>query len=193
MSRWELPLRKGKRMQLVSGKSYWPADPRAEEVDITDIAHALGMVCRFGGQCLRFYSVAEHSVHVSMLVPPEHALQALLHDAPEAYIGDMIRPVKDIIGWRYHELESLNWAAVASRFNVPYAMHPSVKEADDAMLQAERRLLKPQDIHEWEHVMGVQAAGGVTIAFLNPEDAKDAFLYRFHELVLERDNGCPND
>lgn len=169
-------------MQLVSGKSYWPADPHESEVDITDIAHALGMICRFGGQALRFYSVAEHSVHVSMLVPHEHALQALLHDAPEAYIGDMIRPVKDIVGNAYRNLEDLNWHVVARRFGVSPVMHPTVKDADDMMLQAERKLLKPQDLEPWEHVHGVPAATGVNIVFLDPMDAKDAFLHRFREL-----------
>lgn len=88
----------GDWMQTASGRRFYPLDPRPEEVFIEDIAHALSMICRFGGHCDPFYSVAEHSVRVSVLVGemggPHMALAALLHDAAEAYIGDMIRPLK---------------------------------------------------------------------------------------------------
>jgi uncharacterized protein len=179
--------RGGHRMQLVSGKSYWPADPRAEEVDIDDIAHALGMICRFGGQSRRFYSVAEHSVNVSHCVPPEHALQALLHDAPEAYIGDVIRPVKSMLGAAYTDMESLNWCAIADRFGVPREMHPSIKAADDLVLELERRILKPQDPHPWEHTSTLPTTmewpPRVDVLCERPSEAKMGFLRRFEELT----------
>lgn len=68
--------------------------PLEAPIRLEDIAHALGMLCRFNGHIRRFYSVAQHSVLVSRLVEPEHALLALFHDAPEAYIGDMTAPLK---------------------------------------------------------------------------------------------------
>jgi hypothetical protein len=85
---------RGGWMQTFTGRQFFPMDPRPEEVDPTDIAHALSLLCRYNGHVDRFYSVAEHCVHLSYVVPPEHALWALLHDATEAYVGDMISPLK---------------------------------------------------------------------------------------------------
>lgn len=87
----------GEWMGMDSGRKFWPLDPRASEVSIKDIAHALSRICRFGGRCERFYSVAQHSVLVANLVKRAHpwlAMHALLHDAAEAYLGDVIRPLK---------------------------------------------------------------------------------------------------
>ena len=77
-----------------SGLRFWPLDPNPEKILIADIAHALAHQCRFGGHASKFYSVAEHSVHVSKLCLPEHALWGLLHDASEAYLVDLPRPLK---------------------------------------------------------------------------------------------------
>jgi hypothetical protein len=65
---------RGDWIQTATGRPFWPIDPRPEDIDIEDIAHALSMLCRFGGHCLRFYSVAEHSVLLSQYVAPEHKL-----------------------------------------------------------------------------------------------------------------------
>lgn len=73
-------------MQTFSGALYWPMDPRPEDVNILDIAHSLSMQCRYTGHVSKFYSVAEHSVHVSNIVPKELAMCGLLHDATEAYL-----------------------------------------------------------------------------------------------------------
>ena len=91
--------RRGNWARVVSGGRFYPLDPRPEEIHIGDIAHALSNVGRFGGHTIRFYSVAQHSVLVSKLLgeaghPPDTILRGLLHDAAEAYIGDMIRPLK---------------------------------------------------------------------------------------------------
>lgn len=79
--------------------------PLEGEIRLEDIAHALGMLCRFNGHIRRFYSVAQHSVLVSRMVEPEHALQALFHDAPEAYAGDVTAPLKKFMP-NYQMLEA---------------------------------------------------------------------------------------
>lgn len=86
--------RRGEWILTFSGERFYPFSPAPEEVKTKDIAHALANICRFNGHTRGFYSVAAHSVHVSRLVPPEFALEALLHDAAEAYVGDMVRPLK---------------------------------------------------------------------------------------------------
>lgn len=86
--------RKGDWMQTYTGRKFWPLNPRAEEVYIEDIAHSLALSCRFNGHCKVFYSIAQHSVLVSQIVKPTQQLIALLHDSAEAYLGDIIRPIK---------------------------------------------------------------------------------------------------
>ena len=173
---------RGNWMQTVSGRRYYPLDPRPEEVYIEDIASGLSKMCRYNGQCNDFYSVAEHSVLVSHCVPREHALQALLHDATEAYIADIIRPVKCHLGG-YKELEERNWFAIADRFGVAREFDPSVKQADNDVLLAEKAVLMPANLGEWD-VSGNPAS--VRILCLDHRSARTMFLFRFHELTLDR-------
>src|SRR4051812_30250690 len=84
--------RVGNWMQTFTGRQFWPVDPRADEIAIEDIARALAMTCRFGGHVRFHYSVAQHSFLVSLVCSPEHALWGLLHDASEAYLGDVVWP-----------------------------------------------------------------------------------------------------
>jgi len=86
--------RKGDWMQIFTGKKFWPLDPKSEEVDIKDIALSLAFQCRFNGHSNYFYSIAQHSVIVSKIVSKDQASAALLHDAAETYIGDMVSPLK---------------------------------------------------------------------------------------------------
>jgi hypothetical protein len=92
------PPRTGDFMQTYTGRQYWPMDPRPHEVYIEDIAHSLSLQCRYAGHCIKFYSVAEHSVliarHLAATRAPEVAFAGLLHDAPEAYCVDIPRPLK---------------------------------------------------------------------------------------------------
>lgn len=115
------------------------ADP--SEFRIGDIAHALSMMPRFAGHIDRFYSVAEHSINVAEIVPDEHKLQALLHDATEAYICDIPTPFKRLLPG-YKELEDDLWRAISTKFGVPFELHALVKDADGIMLMTEKDALK---------------------------------------------------
>lgn len=86
--------RRGWPMQTYTGVKFWPFDPRPEEVRIRDIAQQLSLTCRFGSACREFYSVAEHSLFVARMMPKEDALFGLMHDAAEAYLGDVPHPQK---------------------------------------------------------------------------------------------------
>lgn len=87
-----------------SGRKFDLARPTADMVDPADIAHSLSMQCRFNGHTSRYYSVAQHSYLVADLVPAEDQLAGLLHDATEAYVGDLVRPLKE--GMRTHALQA---------------------------------------------------------------------------------------
>lgn len=176
--------RVGDWVQTRSGRAYWPMNPRAAEVDIDDIAHSLSMICRFGGHTRFFYSVAEHSVLVSQCVPPEHALQALLHDATEAYVGDMVRPLKQSMPG-YCDIEDKNWLVIAEKFGVPAQMHESIKAADNAVLLAEKAALLEASPIPWTWADGIEAAN-VPIVGYAPAIARGKFIARFAELVASR-------
>lgn len=173
--------RKGDWMQTISGRQFWPIDPRPEDVDIEDIAHALSMLCRFGGHCVRFYSVAEHSVIVSRHVPPEDSLWALLHDASEAYIADIVRPAKRFIPG-YREAEDRIMAAICAAFGLQLDMPATVARADSAILADEAGQIMgaaPKQWHLPEPPLGARIIG------LPPVEAKAAFLQRFAALTQE--------
>lgn len=139
-------VRRGEWFLSLKGAQIYPRSLRPEDVDIEEIAHSLSMLCRFNGHCREFYSVAQHSVLVSRMLPPEHRLCGLLHDATEAYCGDMVRPLKRALP-SYQEIEARIWEAVAQRFGLPITLPAEVKLADTRMLQTERRdLLAP---HRW--------------------------------------------
>lgn len=171
--------RTGNWMQTYTGRQFWPLDPRADEVDIVDIAHALANSCRYAGHCHGFYSVAEHSVLLSHIVPPEDAFAALMHDATEAYVVDVPRPLKPFLPG-YKEIETRVWSAIAAAFGLAEELPESVKLADTAILLAERDQVMGTPPADW----GIEGeAPEVTIRFLNPWNAKEAFLDRFEELA----------
>ena len=155
------------------GHSVNPTDLMVEDIDIRDIAHALGMLCRFNGHCNRFYSVAEHSVLVSRLCSPEFALEGLLHDAAEAYLGDVPTPLKR--QWpEFRHAEDRAYGVIARKFLIPEKTSTEVVAADTAALQLEKpRLLVP-----------FNSTGDISpLICLSPEDSKISFLSCFKELT----------
>jgi len=131
---------RGDWMQTYTGRAFYPMDPDPIDIDPLDIAHALSMLCRYNGHVDRFYSVAEHCILMSNAVPAKDALWALLHDATEAYVGDMIRPLKRFMP-EYRTVEDRLMEAIASRFGLTGTMPASVKDADNRILLTERAAL----------------------------------------------------
>lgn len=166
-------------MQTYTGRVFWPLDPRGDEVDIRDVAHALSLICRYNGQCRNFYSVAEHSWHVSFLVPPEDALAALMHDATEAYVCDIPRPLKRFLT-NYAEIEEGVWQAICDKWPaLPRKLPQTVKDADNAMLMAEARVVLGPHPAPW----GVDVEPAMrTPQMWNPAMAEHYFTQRFVEL-----------
>lgn len=170
--------RHGDWIQTYTGVKFWPLDPRPEEIFIIDIAHALSLQCRYAGHCLSFYSVAEHSVLLSEAVPPQHAKAALLHDATETYLQDVVRPVKrSLLG--YQVAEARLWEAIAAKYGVPAMLPAIVKEYDTRILADERE----QNMMPTKEVWSTAAVPlGVKLRFYDPAKARTAFLRRFGEL-----------
>lgn len=177
--------RLGDWLQTFSGKKFYPIDPRPEEVFIEDIAHALSNMCRFGGHCKQFYSVAEHSTRVSYACDPEDALEGLLHDASEAYLIDIPRPVKHS---GYFEPYKIFEAKVQAVINERFGLRPepeSVKKADRVLLLTEQRDLMGNQVEPWK----TQATPLDThILPLPPAQAKLEFMIRFNELMKRKQN-----
>ena len=126
-------------VQTFSGKALDLLNPKPEQIELEDIVIGLSCTARWNGQTRTFYSVAEHSCFVAAAVythQPQLAIYGLLHDAAEAYLGDVSSPVKALIP-EFVEVEKRLLTAIYARFNLPYAEWPEVKEADERMLATE--------------------------------------------------------
>ncbi len=156
-------------------------DPDPATIQIEDIAHHLAYLCRFAGATRRFYSVAQHSVLVSLFCPPEHAREGLMHDASEAYCLDMPRPLKYLPGMeQYRAIEQRISDAVRIRFGLLPVLPDSVKHVDMALLMTERqKLLGPQHA-PWDRE--VEPLEVPDFESWTPERAEKEFLNRFWEL-----------
>lgn len=177
-------------IRTFSGGRFYVLEPRAEDVRIEDIAHALSMQCRFTGHSNRFYSVAEHSVWVSRRCDPADALWGLLHDASEAYIGDMSAPLKHQPEMsRFRTTEKRIMAAVAEKFGLAAKEPDSVRTADRRMLLTEARDLG-LDVGDW---YAGYAPFPSPVFCLIPQSAEALFLERFRELTssaVPQADGC---
>lgn len=191
--------RRGDWMETWQGVRFFPLDPRPEEVLLADIAHHLSRINRYNGAAqIEHYSVAEHSVLMANALhregcPPEVCYQALMHDAAEAYIGDMVRPLKRQPELRgFVDAEAVMWRAIVDGNDVlssfkeagGYELDRRVKEADNRILVDERAQVMRQNGNTWgiDHLEPM----GVKIYGLTPDEAEKAFIRterKFRELA----------
>lgn len=164
-----------------SGRYFDLIDCDTNTFVIEDIAQALSNICRFTGHTREFYSVAQHSVLCSLLVPPADALAALLHDAAEAFIGDVSRPLKQMLP-DYRAVERRIEKAVFTRLGVRLPLPDSVKHADLVMLATEQRDLMPAHNDRWLILRGIEPRPE-RINPWSPKFARWAFLDRYMDLV----------
>lgn len=172
-------------IQTYTGRRFHYDDPRHEDIHIMDIAHALSNLCRYAGHSDRFYSVAEHSVHVSRLfTDPQMRMIGLLHDATEAYCVDVPRPLKRRLP-QYQDYEDALWPVIAARFGLPLAIPAEVHEMDTRMLITERPQIFRKVI-PWPNYEHIQPLDGVYVFGWSPADAKRAFLEEFAAIEAMR-------
>lgn len=167
-------------INTLSGQRFSFSDSAPSTINIEDIAAALSNICRFTGHLQDFYSVAQHSVHVSYLVPPEFALEALLHDAAEAYCNDISSPLKALLP-EYRAIEYQIDAVIRSKFGLPATMSSPVKYADLIMLATERRDFDMDDGTPWPVLEGIPCADFIVSPLL-PRQARVLFLNRYNQL-----------
>lgn len=156
-----------------SGKEFHILEPSYDEICIEDIAHALSLTCRFGGHAKRFYSVAEHSVYVSILCQDKNKMAGLLHDASEAYIGDVVSPLKSVLP-QYKDIERDIMMFIADRFGFEFPLSEDVHNCDLAQLGSEARELF-LEVPQWA-ALQVGDRSGMKPYFLAPEKAEELFL-----------------
>jgi hypothetical protein len=167
-------------MQTYSGRKFFPFAPRVEDVFIEDIAHSLSMMCRYNGHCTKFYSIAEHSLHVSRLIDGAGRLEGLLHDAAECYISDIPGPIKralpDLV-----EIEDRIFEVVAKRFDLQSPLPLSIKRADLAVTAAEKRQIMMEMNEPWPFELP-EPDQRTKIECWQPEIARENFLMEFERL-----------
>jgi len=161
-----------------SGRRFDLLAPTAAMIAPQDLSQSLARICRFNGHTRAHYSVAQHSCFVADLVPAGDQLAALLHDATEAYVGDMVRPLKDVMP-EYREIEHRIWLAVCERFLIDPILPASVKRADLVALATERRDLMPAHDGEWLCLAGIPTHAEK----IRPWSADEASIHYFCRLM----------
>ena len=168
---------------LRSGNFFNFLTPEASTITVEDIASGLANEARFNGQTHSFYSVAQHSVLVSLIVPPACAWEALFHDCAESVMKDIPKPLKRLLP-DYQALEHKVEVAILAKLGISLPLHPSIKEADLILLMTEKRdLMPPHDHLEWPGVLPMLA----TIVPLAPVEAYGYFMDRYRQLVAQRE------
>lgn len=186
-----MSVRRGDWIQTFSGGQFWPLDPRPDEIEVIDIASGLAKECRFAGHCLRFYSVAEHSVLMYRAAKARsvdaRVLRAVLfHDGSEGLgLRDMPRPIKRDLA-EYKTIEAGVMRALARRFDFDFPFNPLVKELDEAIGLAEQAQNMAPSPAPWKQTSRFDAAAplAVTLEFWQPDRAMIEFLSAAAELAV---------
>lgn len=171
-------------ISLLSGGRFNYNRPEESDVTLDDIATALSNICRYAGHLPYFYSVAQHLVNTSRIVPSEHAFTALMHDTAEAFTNDLPTPLK----WAlpvFKDLEVKIESAMAKKFGFEYPYPDVVKQADTEMLILEKINVKG-DTSVWPNYEGIVVdhhVDKVDLKGWQPCRAKREFLERFEELT----------
>lgn len=170
-----------------AGGQWWPLDPRPKDFEIETIAHHLAMICRYGGATRSFYSVAEHSVLVSQHVPQGIALHGLIHDAAEAVVSDIIRPLKELPAFdEFRRVESVVHEAICQRFGIQWdpVVEATVSAIDRRLVIDECLALIPNG-ERYLLLKGYDLADRLDadVVAYSPERAEVQFLLRWHELT----------
>lgn len=149
--------------------------PTADMISIVDIAHALSNICRFGGHASQFYSVAQHSCIVAYFAPEHLKMAGILHDAAEAYLGDVIKPLKVILGDSYKVLEDRFEMVIGNKFGVPMCDFKAIKKYDMMALEMEHEgLIKGN----WQPMKELNPIHNI----MEPEEAEEFFLFIFEDI-----------
>lgn len=175
---------RGEWITTKSGIKFHLEDPRSDEIEITDIAFALAGLNRFTGHSR--VTVAQHCVIGSYEVPERFALEFLLHDAAEAYVGDVNRPLKNIIGRLYRPVSKRIDRAIRAKYGLPLEESGVVKLVDGRMCLTESRDQMSDRNHEWKEHRALSPFPNIIITVWSSRYAEDSFLRRFHELTQTR-------
>lgn len=181
----------GSTIKTFTGRYFDLANPTPDQVDVRDIASALSKICRFGGHCPVFYSVAEHSINclhraIDLELPVEVQAACLMHDAAEAYVGDVVKPLKNMIDGVYSEIEERVEAAIAEAFKIDFAgTRDQWKKIDREMLISERFALFGADGVKWAGEEQIEMVK-ITPRCSDPVFVEKIFIFEWNRLEKQR-------
>ncbi len=138
-------------IRTISGLHVNVINPDPDTLIITDMAHALSNIPRFGGHLAKFYSVAQHLILAHMLASPDEKYNALMHDVSEAYLLDMPKPIKEQLP-DYNIIEDRLMRVLAKKFNFAYPKTPEVQRVDHLLLDWEKRILIYGDTSKFKKI-----------------------------------------
>lgn len=178
-------------MEVFSGEKVWFLDPKPEHLSIEDISESLSKKCRYNGHCAGFYTVAEHSCHISDYIMATTgdvtlAFCGLMHDAAEPYVGDAVRPLKRKL-INFAEIERKFDLAICAKWGLPEPWPKIVKDCDSRILVDERRALMTRGLlrgNTW--ATDSLEPLRVMIGCWYPDIAKAEFMERFERLATMR-------
>jgi len=170
-------------MLTYSGRKISILYPGVEDINIEDIAHALSLQCRYNGHCNKFYSVAEHSILAARMFKARYGIKfecdfiyTLMHDAAEAYLGDIVHPIKSYLG-EFKQYEENLLRCIANKFNLCWPVPKEIKEIDVAILHDESIQVMASKPQSWSQITSLPL--GIKIFGLEWQQAIKLFLVRY--------------